>query len=373
MKSRPYILAQMTMLLAAGALVAAEAKAEPAPLVTPEPSPARTEVVFGTIGSGAQPVRASLVALLGAELAAMSLSLVEGQPAEPISEWASKATRSRRALAVILLDGRSERGWRLVIIDAARDRAIVRALPGGIRDDAAGVEAVASIVLSAANALREGLEVASMPLAAVVGESSEGPPPSSSTEPVKNEGQLASGKSRLGPWGVHGQIGASVASFSPGAPTMTGAALALGVSFDARVEARVFGTAFLPALIRGPLGEFRVARTFLGAAVGPVFRAPAFSFAAEAGFVGERVSRYDATPAAGVLETDARALYRFGGLVALRLRHTLLRPLSVELATGGIYFGRRLEFTAETGDTSWSENAWPAAAFAQLGLEVATN
>jgi hypothetical protein len=369
-KSRPYI--RIAMLLVAVGLVAAEAKAEPPEPVVSEASPARTEVVFGTIGIGAHPVRVSLVALLEAELRGMSLSLVEGQPAEPLSEWASKATRSGRVLAVIFLDGRSEQGWRLVIIDAARGRAIVRALPGGIRDDAASIEAVASIVVSAASALREGLEVASMPLAAVVGSSAKSPLPPPTTDPVREEPSTPT-ESRREPWAVRGQIGATVASFSPAAPTMEGLALALGVSFNARVEARAFGTAFLPALIRGPLGEFRVARTFLGAAAGPVFRAPTFSFAAEAGFVGERVGRHDATPAAGVLGTEPRAVYRFGGVLALRLRHTLLRPLSIELVTGGIYFGRRLQFTAKSADSSWSETVWPTVAFAQLGLEIATN
>lgn len=370
------MLGTMAILLVAQGLVATKAKAAPPEPVTSAPSPARTEVVFGTIGTSARPARGSLVALLGAELRGMKLSLVEVQPTEPLPEWANNATHSGRVLAVILLDGRSEQGWRLVIIDAARGRAIVRKLPGGIRDDAANVEAVTSIVVSAASALREGLEVASMPLAEVVGDSAK--PPSSTTSPSpatdhESNPQPAPATPRREPWGVRGHIGASLASFSPAAPTMQGVALALGVSFNSRVEARAFGCAFLPVSISGPLGEFRVARTSLGATAGPVFRAPAFSFAAEAGFVGERVARYDAAPAAGVLGTDSRALYRFGGVLALRLRHTLLRPLSVELVTGGMYFGRRLEFTAKSADSSWSETVWPAVAFAQLGLEVATN
>lgn len=370
MNSRHYMLGSMAMLLVAVGLVAAEANAEPPKHVASRTAPARTEVVFGTIGIGAHTVRGSLVALLEAELRGMSLSLVEGKPAEPLSAWASKATRSERVLAVIFLDGRSEQGWSLVIIDAARGRAIVRALPGGIHDDAASVEAVASIVVSAASALREGLEVASMPLAAVVGGPSKSPSPA--TNPLPEE-HPAPAKPRRDTWGVRGQVGASVASFSPAAPTMEGLALALGVSLNARIEARAFGTAFFPALIRGPLGEFRVARTLLGVAAGPVLRAPTFSFAAEAGLVGERVGRHDATPAAGLLGTEPRVLYRFGGALAVRLRHTLLRPLSVELVTGGIYFGRRLQFTANSDNSSWSETVWPAVAFAQLGLEVATN
>jgi hypothetical protein len=373
LNSRHCILGTMAMLLLALGLVAVQAHAEPSERARAETPSARTEVVFGTIGTCSQPARASLLALLGAELRGMRLSLVENQPGEPLSAWASNATHSPRVLTAILLDCRSDEGWRLVIIDAARGRAIVRALPGGIRGDAASIEAVASIVVSAASALHEGLEVASTPLAAVIEGSSKPPSPLPETD-AESTGKLAPPPAPPRKrWGARGQLAASMASFSPSAPTIEGFSLALAASFDARFEARAFGTAFLPASIRSPFGEFRVARAFLGAAAGPVFRAPAFSFAAEAGFVGERVRRYDATPAAGALSTPASANYRFGGLLALRLRHTLLRPLSVELVTGGIYFGRRLQFTAKSADSSWSEGVWPAAAFAQLGLEIATN
>jgi hypothetical protein len=184
---------------------------------------------------------------------------------------------------------------------------------------------------------------------------------------------LAASLPRPANWAFRGAIAASVASFSPAAPTTEGVGLTLGVSFRAHVEARAFGAAFLPQLIRVPFGEFRVARAFLGAAAGPVFRGPAFSFAPEAGFVAERLRRYDATPTAGVYATAPGPLYRFGGLLALRLRHTLFRPVSVELVTGALYFGRRLQFTAKNAESAWSEAVWPAVAFAQLGLEIATN
>jgi hypothetical protein len=359
------------MLLVAVGLVAARAQSDPAQPARAETPSSRTEVVFGTLGTGAQPVRGSLVEVLQAELRAMSLSLVEDQPAEPLSAWASKATGSGRVLAVILLDSRSEQGWRLVIIDPARGRAAVRALPGDIRDDAASVEAVASIVVSAASALREGLEVASTPLAAVVGDSK--PLQSLPAADTTNTRARAPARSPAPRWGFRGQVGPTVATFSPAAPTTEGVALALGVSFRARVEGRVFGAAFLPSLMRSPFGEFRVGRALLGAAAGPVFRASEFSFAPEAGVVGERLRRYDAKPTAGVFSTESGALYRFGGLFAVRLRHTLLPPLSVELVTGATYFGRRLQFTAKSAESSWSERVWPAVAFAQLGLDIATD
>jgi hypothetical protein len=353
-------------------LAAAVARADTAESASAEMSAARSEVVLGTLGIPAQPVRESLVALLHSELRAIRLSLVEDQSAQPVSAWARKSTGSGRVLAVILLDGRSEHGWRLTIIDAARGRAAVRGLPGGIHDDAASIEAVANIVVSAASALREGLEAASTPLGAVLGGSPK-PREAASASDTTSSPAKAPAVPASPHWAARGQMGPTLTSFSPAAPTTVGMALALGVSFRAGVEARVFGAAFLPSLIRSPLGEFRVGRTLLGAAAGPVLRAATFSFAPEAGVVGEWLRRYGAEPIAGVFAPESAALSRFGGLFAVRLRHTFLPPLSVELATGAIYFGRRLQFTARSAGSSWSERVWPAVAFGQLGLEIATD
>jgi len=329
--------------------------------------------VFGAIGLRAQPVQGSLAEVLAAELRRMSLAIVQAPATEPLSAWATEVTESPRVLAAILLDARSDQGWRVVVIDASRGRAIARSLPGGIREDAASIEAVVSIVVSAASALREGLEVASAPLSAVVGAPSEPPKP---PEPARDEDVPFKGRiTKVAPerWAVRGTVGASLASFSPSARTTQGAVLALGLTFPARIEARVSFTVFAPPLIRGPLGDFRVARSFLGAGAGPLFRVHALSFTPELGVVAERSRRFDAAPTEGVFATEPSALYRVGGSLALRLRHTLARPLSVELMTGAMYFGRRLQFAAKSAEIAWSEEAWPSVAVAQLSLEIATN
>jgi len=354
-------------------LASARAQAEPAePAVDSAITQGRTEVVFGAIGLRAQPAQGTVSGMLTAELRQMGLVVVQAPATEPLSAWASEVTKSRRVLAAILLDVRSEQGWRVVVIDATRGRAIARSLPGGIREDAASIEAVVSIVASAASALHEGLEVASAPLSAIVGAPPEPPKP----EPSKVEDMPLEGRvSEVAPerWAARATIGASLASFSPSVPATQGAVVALGLTFPAQIETRLFATLFAPPLIRGPLGDFRVARTFLGAAVGPVFRVRALSFIPEAGLVAERSRRFDAEPTEGVFATEPSALYRVGGSLALRLRHTLVRPLSVELMTGAMYFGRRLQFAAKSADTAWSEGAWPFVAVAQLSFEIATN
>ena len=86
--------------------------------------------------------------------------------------------------------------------------------------------------------------------------------------------------------------------------------------------------------MRGPLGDFRISRGWLGVAGGPVFGTGTFSFTPEAGVVAERLRRFDASPATGVSATPGGSLYRVGGALSLRLRRSLLGPLSAELVTG---------------------------------------
>lgn len=334
-------------------------------------SRARTEVVLGIVGPPAEALRGSLMSLLRAELAEMSLTVVERAPSHEVSAWADEAVRSERTLLAILLDARSDQGWRVVVIDAARARAIVRDLPGGIRQDAASIEAVVSIALSAAGALRDGLEVASSPLETVVGSSPvrmESRPSNAARDVARSTTSPRSAERSF----LRGSVGASSASFSPQALTTNGLALSLGVNWRARLEARVFGTLFWPVAIRTALGEFEVNRALLGAAAGPALQLGTLSLVPEAGVIAERLRRSATMPAEGILASEAKPLHRLGVVLALRLRLPLFRPLSAELAAGAAYFGRRAQFSSTGPGASPLAEVWPVAAIAQLGLDVAT-
>jgi hypothetical protein len=331
-------------------------------------------VVLGIVGLRTEAARGSLVGLLRAELAEMRLSLVERPPSTELFAWASDAVHSETTLLAILLDTRSDEGWRLVVIDAARSRAVVRDLPGGIQQDAASIEAVVSIAVSAANALLEGLEVASSPLEAVVGGS---PAKASSSrhaaggESAAEQDESSAGRRRPSSF-LRGTVGASIASFSPQVVTTQGLALSLGISWRTQLEARVFGTLFWPATIHTALGEFSVRRALFGVAAGPVLELGTFSVVPEAGIVAERLQRSETMPVVGVVATEAQPLYRVGGLLALRLRLPLIRPLSAELFAGAAYFGRRAQFSTTGPGASRLADVWPVAAVTQLGLDVAT-
>jgi hypothetical protein len=226
------------------------------------------------------------------------------------------------------------------------------------------VEAVASIVISAASALREGLEVASTPVAAVVGDGA----PVDTRAAVPESGPAGVARTTV----VHGAIGAAVSSFSSGAPTTEGGMLALGLTWRNRIEARVLGSLFWPVPIHSSFGEFRVNRAIVGATSGPVFSLRAFSFIPEVGVLVERLSRSSTVPAEGIFVGQAVPLYRLGGVLALRLRRALWRPLSLELTAGAALFGRSVQFSARNGSTAPLLEIGPVMGFAQLGIDIAT-
>ena len=359
----------MTIGLLFAALHPGQASAQPAPEPpAPAASIVRTEVLLAIVGRDAEAARGDVVALLTGQLRGMGLSLVAPEPSGSVSDWVTAATRSKRALVAIVLDTSAGQGWRLVVVDAARSRAIARELPGGMERDAASVEAVVSIVISAASALRDGLEVASAPVETVVGPAPTRAPAVGRSAPP-TPASIPPRPSTV----VCGSIAAAVASFAPDAAATTqGAALALGMRWQNRVEARIFGTLFWPATVRNGFGDFRVNRALLGVAAGPVFSAGGFALSPQVGVVLERLHRTGTVPAAGLFATEAEPVHRVGGLVGLRLRRPVLPPLAIELVAGGAYWGRSVNFSVRNAEGPPFLEIGPVMGFAQLGIEIAT-
>lgn len=352
----------ISSLLGAAWPAAARAQTAFAPARPAEPS-TRTEVVLTIVGPGAQSTRGSLVPLLEEQLRRMSLSLEEQQPGDSLSQWAAGLARSKGVLLAVALDTKSAHGWRLVLVDAARGRAIERELPGGVEQDAASIEVVVSIVLSAATALRDGLEVASVAIAAVVGDEAE-IEPKTTQQPV-----LHAPPSLQRSVILRGAIGADIALF-PTAKTAKGVALALGVGWRT-VEVRAFGTLFWSTPVRSKFGDFRLNRALIGLAAGPVFSSGAYALLPQGGVLVERLRRSGTQPAQGLLVGQATPLYRVGGLLELRLRRVLVRPFSLELVAGAAYLGRSVQFAVRGGETNPFIEIGPLMGFVQLGVDVA--
>ena len=348
-------------------LLAAPARAERPGALPPvtTATTARQEVVVGMLESPDGRVRAVLGPLLRAELAALGLSLIENDPGPDLSGWAETEARRSRTLMAVLLDTRSPSGWRLVIIDATRDRAIARDLAGGIEENAASVEAVVSIVISAANALREGLEVASTPIEAVVGTAR--PEPATVVDTPRSEPPEAPGSTF-----VHGGVGLTLSSLSSEAPITRGLSATLAATWRSAFELRAGAARYWPSRIDGPLGAFRIDRTLLGLSAGPLLPLGALVLTPEIGVIAEWLERSEAEPAAGVTAHGNHTSLRVGGLLGLGGRRKIAGPVALELRLGAAYFGQGVEFVAQTQGQSRLTTAWPVVLLAQVGLDVSS-
>jgi hypothetical protein len=342
-----------------------EAAAESSP--SERPMPRRSEVVVGVTGPLEPEARATLARLLRAELEPHGLVVVDRDPSGETRAWARDVAKEERHLLAALLDTRGRTGWRLVVIDTARGRAISRELPGGERD-AANVEAIVSIVVSATNALREGLEVASAPLEAVVEPNRPPPPPPRASLPSPKS-EPSAGTT------LHGSLTAISASFSGAAEPTLGGSLALGVSIASWVDLDVGGTRYLPVTVDSAFGSFTLERSALSLMAGPVFRGEPFAFVPALGITAEWIARRDTHAAQGVARGDEEpVIRRFGGALAIRGRYRLLSSgetefVSVLGALGASYFGERVRFLA--GPDLLAE-ARRSAFGAELGLFIAT-
>ncbi len=348
--------------------------AEP-PDEAPQASPApatRTEVVVGVRGHIDPEARTTLVRLLRAELEPQGLALVEADPGGEPRDWAREMTKGDGRLLAALLDTEVASGWRLVVIDPARGRAISRELPRGERD-LANVEAIVSIVLSAARALREGLEVASAPLESVVDPRTvplaPPPRPPEPTGPPQPKAPPSDGTA------LYATIGAIGASFADGAEPTFGGSLALGVSVDAFFDLDLAYSLFAPVAVESTFGSFELSHGALTLHGGPVFRSGAFAVVPTLGATLESIRRSETVVAEGVSAGDtAETTLRFGGELALRGRVRLLSRGASELLSlfGGAsatYFGERVRFLA--GEEVLAEARHSAFA-AELGLFITT-
>jgi hypothetical protein len=299
--------------------------------------------------------------------------LVETDPNLDARGWARDVTKGEHRLLAALLETKGSAGWRLVVIDAARGRAISRELPQGERD-AANVEAVVSIVVSATNALREGLEVASAPLESVVeperSQPSQAPPPAEpEPEPAPAPRASTSGTS------LYARVTAVGASFAENTEPTFGGSLALGASFASVVEADFAAARHLPVSVESDFGSFELDRTALVLSAGPAFGGGAFVFVPSLGATVEWIRRSSTRASEGVaVDDDSTTISRFGGVLAMRGRYRLFSNGNAELVSlvGGVsaaYFGERVRFLA--GDDVLTE-VRRSSYQAELGLFFAT-
>jgi hypothetical protein len=333
--------------------------------------------------------------LLKVQLPALGFYLVISEPNDTLGGWIEGVTRRTRTPLGVLLDVRDEESWRLIVIDAVRRRAVARDLPGGA-GNAANVEATVSVVLSAASALRDGLEVASAPVESVVQE----PRPAASRDAANVEPSLpaspatgarqadvseAPGPGRAQASGVvvRGALGTSAASFSADVRPSLGAATAVALTLPASIDVRLRVAHYFPATYTSALGDFDVTHTGASIMLGPRVQWGEWAGVVQAGVVAERLLRSNPKEGAAVTPTGDFSLMRFGATATVRGSYAVFGSFALLVGAGGSYFGRRVLFLARPAGASGTAESdedrvelgrlWPGAVFAELAVEVASD
>lgn len=352
-------------------LVAAPAKSGPARESVTRSS--RSQLVLRVDGALSADSERVLVGLIASERAGSRVTLVLQREARPVAAWLRAALEDQRALLIAILDVSATDEWQLTVVDAARGRALVRHLPGGLASNAASLEAVASILNSAVAALEEGLEVASQPVEQVLAGAAPPAEPARSRTPVRPPppAELAAPVARApARIRVRGGVAAAVASIAESASATGGLSASLGLQASSGVGLRVSGTAYFPARFQTELGDFELSRSLLGLGLGFSLRLPPFSLEPELGATAELLRRSGASPVPGVFVRADNAYARLGPFGALRLRYPLFSLASLELTGTVAYYPRRIRFAARSAETHDLGGPSPFSVGAQLGVEI---
>ena len=323
----------------------------------------------------------SLQTLIEAELVDAGVKIVVEDTTESVPQWVTSNAADPEVLVIVVLDTRQSDHWQVMIVDAARRRGIRRRLPGGVAEDAAAVEAVASIVVSAVTALRDGLEVASQPVDEVLEGASAGPPkaePDSDSSRQSEDGSSrqsrAGGESDAqsagptpGALALRLTLLGTVASFADAKPTTLGLGGGLGGSY-AGWSTRLSGARFEEVRFDSEFGQFRAVRNWIGLGFGPHFEFTDFELEAEGRIFLEIIKRQSGPPATGVTPLADAQLTRFGALGGLRARYPARSALGFELMLGAGYLPSTVRFVTSPNNFELAE-LWRWLLLAELGLQ----
>jgi hypothetical protein len=323
----------------------------------------RDQVVLRIVGELGPPERLGLTNLLTADFRRHHLRLVLEASDVEVRRWIEQRRSDPNLLLLAILEVQGSSSWQLSIVDAARGRAIARTLPGGVRADAAALEAVASIVSSAASALSDGLEVASLSIDEVV--AAEATPPVA-TAPTSPRPAAVPAEP---PVGVESSLGAVISSFTAEVPAQLGFSAALGLRLG-RFGVRASGARYLPAQLDSSFGSFSIGRTAFALAAGRSLVWGRLELEAEAALAVELLRRSGAHTTSDEAASPDHSLFRVGPALDLRGRYRLGEHLALEGVLGGCYFPSRVRFLAENPAATPLSQPWSGGVSGQLGIEV---
>jgi len=329
-------------------------------LSAPAHGSARNAVVIGWAGPLDHEQAAALQSLIESELAGHQPDRIIGLLAVrgAAGVWIADARRNPRALLVALLELRVSGAWRIYLVDAARNRAIVRDLPGEAAGNSAALESVASVVSSAVRALDEGLEIASRPLTEFVGVPAPGAQDHTRTDaPVVR-------RARLG-----GSVATALSTFAVRSPLTLGLCMSLRLGLPSSLLLRLSATPSWPASFQSEYGSFEVQRTQAELSLGVETMRGSWRLSVEGGPAFELLRRRASHAQPGASARDSSNLVRVGPALILGVRYQFSRRLALEMALAGAYFPQRVRYTLVPANESVLGSPWLMTGTARLGLE----
>jgi hypothetical protein len=313
----------------------------------------------------------ALSALIESQLPAHGLQLRLERGVTDVRRWLAR--ESDDALLRVALDTAAVGGWRLLLVDVTRGRASARTLTGGVRRDRAAIEAVCDIVVSAAVALREGLEVASQTVDEVLTEAAKaGAPPTTpiASAPVAVSRSEPLPSSRFG-LRVEAGAGPALATFARAAPASWGVGAAISVWHEG-VGLEVSAARYLSQTFTATDGSFAIDRTQVGLSAEASARWRRARFSGSLGLLLEILQRGDASPAAANVATTAPdAAVRLGPEATATLGLSVSRRVAVAWTVGLGYFPRRIEYLSTAGSDAALTEPWPLTGISAVRVGVA--
>jgi hypothetical protein len=315
-----------------------------------------------------------LQTLIDAELAGSGIGFIVDDSTQSVTAWVKTTSRLPKVLVMVVLDTRQPDHWRVTIIDAARLRAIRRRLPGGVEQDAAAVEAVASIVVSAATALRDGLEVASQSVEEVLEQAPDGEADNDeAARPPVSDSDESTGAAPPPPptsnVGIRAMLFGAGATFSRTKQLTRGWGGALGFTFFSEVSTRATLARFQEVVFDSAFGAFRATRTLFGLGVGKPVGVGDFQLEPEARFLFELVTREQGQSIEGVTALEGAHLKRFGGAIALRGRYPAPSLVGLEATLSAGYLLPIVRFVTNPNNSEIAV-LWPWIAMVEIGIEL---
>lgn len=329
------------------ASVAVEARGEPSePAASP---PLERTVVLRLEPDEWDAARAeALVKLIRTELGELGLELRVEHTRRSESLWFGE-WKEQSALLLASVDVAEDTGFRVSLVDPERGRASVRELGPDAADNAAMLEAVASVLISAAAVLVQGEEAtADSPEPGAEARAIQ-PAPEPDEAPVDAPVDPPDPPALSRPWRLHAAVGLSTSSFEASELATFGPEFGFGLVHDAGFAVGLGARRHFAAHYQTEFGAFSITRSALALRAGPVVEHGSWLLLPELHTSLEWLQREQGQGAPEQVAAPGYDITRWAFGAGVGARFAVSDVVSLDAALDAAYFPRPVRLTANDG------------------------